>query len=322
LVRSWFSMAFVRRSMSLLSKAGSMACKCGFTMDQLMIEFPFQRAMYFLYPILLQPAEEQHVFGPPLQYSELPERLLKTMSCPVATPDVATVDAIGSSITSVSDPISHRWILVREMVNGMSRFFVTTAFALDLAPQEKIREVYLSNKQSVHQIFMPDESCHLRAFAHAISMLPDPNALPQTTRTSNVKLRTTSNAIVTVDQISCMEIIDVDRGFFMTEYIPFPNNINDAIARKGAFSLNTSEVSSSFQKRPPAGDAGLNTDDAEPFPSNINDAIARKGAFSLNTSEVSSSFQKRPPAGDAGLNTDDAEEDKELQFVLDLIMKS
>jgi hypothetical protein len=77
---------------------------------------------------------------------------------------------------------------------------------------------------------MPDDSANLRAIAHQISLLSRPNPAPRACRITNVKLRTTSNTTVMVNQVSCMEILSVDHAFYIVEYIPYLNNLNCAIA--------------------------------------------------------------------------------------------
>jgi hypothetical protein len=287
LVRSWLSMAFVRRSMSLLSRAGSMACKCGFSMDQLMVEFPHQRGMDFLYPILLQPAPKQVALGPPLQYHELPKRMLKAAHCPPPVPAASATTASSNNAPTGNEVVAHRWIYAREMVKGVSRFFVSTAFAWDLASYAKIKQVYERNEGSVVGIFMPDEAFNLRAISHQISILSLPTTPPRASRMSNVKLRTTSNTIVTVDQVSCMEIINVDRAFYIMEFIPYPNSINNAISGNDA-ALNSEAVPGSLLRHPQNG---------PPRPS------------STTSTQIS-------------VNLDDLNQDKELDFVLDLLMNS
>jgi len=294
LVRSWLSMAFVRRSMSLLARAGSMASKCGFTMDQIMADFPHQRGMDFLYPILLQPASEQKVIGPPLRYDELPKRLLKAVHCPV-TNSSGTGSPNGNSLT---DPVSHRWIYCREMIKGISRFFVSTAFSWDLASHDKIKEVYVKNQESVVEIFMPDESANLRAIAHQISLLSRPNTAPRACRITNVKLRTTSNTTVMVDQVSCMEILSVDRAFYIVEYIPYVNNLNCAIANNTNAAMCMS----------------IN---------NNNTAINNLAVAQLLTTSVPGFHRDLSNASaQLSVNLDNIDQDKELDFVLDLLMNS
>ena len=206
LVRSWMSIAFRRRSMALLSRAAEMAQKCGISMDQLLCEHPEQRGMDFLYPILLTPTHEQLPLGTtPLQHKDIPQALLDATKCPYE-----------------HDTFARRWIWIREMHKGQSRFYLTPGFDQEVCSQQRVESTYRSNQGAVVDLFLVNSrSQHIRALAHQISSHQIPNQPLQANRTTGVQLQTVfSNEPRPVDQIACVAILSLDHAFLYTEYIP------------------------------------------------------------------------------------------------------
>lgn len=205
LVRSWVSMALRRRSFSLLSRAGTLANNCGISMDQILCETEMQRGMDFLYPFLLTKSAKQEVVDSNgLQPSKVPDSLWKAIGC-----------------NSQDPSLQRRWIFMREMQKGLSRYFCSPAFEDNVVTRSQIEETYRSNTKPVVDLFLLDRSAHTRGVAHQISLYKTPGVAPTPCRLSGVKLQTSkSDAPVDVDQILCLVIINLDHAVYSVEYVP------------------------------------------------------------------------------------------------------
>ena len=251
LIRSWTSTAIRRRSFGLLARAASMAVRCSISMDQMLCDQEVladdkssphttlssnqqQRGMDFLYPILLLPAAQQQVTGTPLRYAEIPARLLTALDCPLSTnaSSAATAAATATAATATAaattlaqeEAIRHRWIWVREMKKGISRFFVSAAFSRDVASVDKIHHTMQRNQHAVVDLFLQESERpkHTRGVAFQISNHSVAHAAPVCSRTSvHLKIKSAAHGIqlVAVDQVMSMELIDLDYGILAVEYV-------------------------------------------------------------------------------------------------------
>jgi len=213
LVRSWVSLALRRRNFGLLARAGMIADRSGISMDQILCENGNLRGMDFLYSLLLTPATQQVVLGNRLSWSEIPQSLLMATGCMGATDGLA-------------DPVvADRWIWIREIRQGISRYLVTPAFERDVAGWDLIQQTYQENKKSVVELFLApsDISKHTKALAHQISLHATPDLPPKSSRMkSKLKLKNTKGAstAVDVDQVFCLNIMNLDHDFSFQEYMP------------------------------------------------------------------------------------------------------
>lgn len=224
LIRSWISFAVRRRSFALLTKAADMAEKCGLTMDQVVLSSaPNQPPMEFLLATLLLPAAQQQVTGDRLRYHELRPCLLAATDCPL----------LNANEKQQEPDLGNRWIWVREMKEGISRYFLSSAFERDVASWTQIQEIYQNNDQSVVDLFLsPSERPkHTRGFAHQISLHATPDVPPRSNKTSNMQLQTnlasSSTRVVQVDQVACLDIVSLDHAFYLMEYIRSDTNTQE-----------------------------------------------------------------------------------------------
>jgi len=130
MLRSWVATAIRKRSFALLGKAAKVALKCGISMDMLFCgengngitkdDKSNQNGMSFLPPLLFQSAVQQIVIGPTMTFDEITPQLLHAVRC-------------GSAVTSEGSTegersIANRWISVRSINRGVTRWYVTPAF--------------------------------------------------------------------------------------------------------------------------------------------------------------------------------------------------
>lgn len=225
LIRCWVALAMRRRNFGLLSRAGMIADRSGIGMDQIFCENGNQRGMDFLYSLLLTPAPNQQVLGNRLSWTEIPHSML------VATGCVGATDALNDPV------VGDRWIWVREIRNGISRYLVTPAFDRDVAEWNLIQQTYRENKKSVVELFLnPTEiGKHTKAFAHQISLHATPDLAPKSSRMkSKVKIKINKRGVaaashvpgggasttVECDQVFCLKIENLDHDFTYQEYVP------------------------------------------------------------------------------------------------------
>jgi len=193
------------------------ADRSGISMDQILCEdnVKNRRGMDFLYSILLTPAPQQMVVSSRLNWTEIPNTLL------VATGCVGATDGLQDAI------VSDRWIWIREVRQGISRYLVTPAFERDIADWSLIQQTYQENKKSVVELFLApsDIPKHTKAFAHQVSIHSAPN-LPRSSNRmkSRIKIknkqRYSNVSSLDVDQVFCLDIQNLDHDFTYQEYIP------------------------------------------------------------------------------------------------------
>ena len=213
-VRHWVSFAFSRRSFSLLARATSLACRCGITMDQILCginDFPTSatsidgsRMMSFLPDMILKPSNEQQVGGRPLLLSEVPIAMLQAIDC---RPD------------TLRDPEA-RWICIRELRCGASRYYVSRAMQRDMASWEKVQETWNANKMEVNDLWLPKEEKpkFTRGFNQQIAIHKGPHTQPKPTSIKGIKIRLGRERVVEVDCIMCLNVVNLDHAFLSTEY--------------------------------------------------------------------------------------------------------
>jgi hypothetical protein len=174
-------------------------------MDQILCETEMQRGMDFLYSFLLtESAKQEVVDGNGLQPTEVPDILWEAIGC------------------SPQDPsLERRWIFMREMYKGISRYFCSPAFEENVVTRSQIEETYRSNTKPVVDLFLPDRSTHTRGISHQISLYKTPGVALKPCRLSGVKLQTSkSDTPVDVDQVLCLAIINLDHAVYSVEYVP------------------------------------------------------------------------------------------------------
>lgn len=229
LLRQWVSLAFTRRSLSLLTKAGTMALQCGLSMDDLFCSQGQEKpGLDFLSPLLTIPTAEQKAIGSPLTVDEIPARMWR---CSSSSQGLLTDDD-----TTLS--LQERWIFVRETKKGVSRFYCSPGFERHVVTRALIEETYQANQIPISDLYLDSSSSSsssnaIRGFSHQLSQHTHPGMLPKPTLQTRVKLKTKSDnnnnatTIVEVDQIWSLFIPDLEHSFGFTEFIPSQHNSNN-----------------------------------------------------------------------------------------------
>jgi hypothetical protein len=172
--------------------------------------------MDFLYPILLLPRQDQKVMAQstPLEWSDIPLQLL--------------VQTQTTSTDERSNTRENRWIWIREMKQGMSRYLVSRAFHRDICPLESINQTWMENKSPVIDLFLvgdSDKKKHTQGFAMQLAKWPTPRRrATMSTRIAkvNVTMRQNNSStkhLTVMDQVSYLEIVTLDHAFFFVEYV-------------------------------------------------------------------------------------------------------
>mmetsp|Transcript_19897 Transcript_19897/g.57161 ORF Transcript_19897/g.57161 Transcript_19897/m.57161 type:complete len:529 (+) Transcript_19897:168-1754(+) len=240
----------------------------------------------FLYPALIMPADQQDLGDSRLRWSEIPSDLLASagccaksaglgapvppdgdddlvvMDCERRKEEVAKVKACQNatdfaSVVEDKDEqeilaplLGDRWIFVREMKQGQSRYFCSPAFERNVASWESIKDVWVKNEQEVVSLFYPpnDKAPYVRALMHQITLHEKANVCPRANRCSSkilVKSRDGAGGderkLVRVAQISCMKIINVDCCYFYNEYVPVEKETAETLALMSSTASATSE---------------------------------------------------------------------------------
>lgn len=209
LIHSWMSIAVRRRNFGLLSRASKLAAQLEISMDEI-----FSSRLEFLPDILLTPAQHQIVRpDADLHWEDIPERLLRVT---------------GSSSNSRRNAVhrNDRWIWIREMNRGMSRYLISEAFARDIAPLQLLQETWERNEQSVVDLFVSPRCKHTQAFAHQISLFQNEHKQPECSRLNQMELQTQSQGTVPVDQIACLDIVDMNCSYYFLEYVPLSASLS------------------------------------------------------------------------------------------------
>jgi hypothetical protein len=148
LIREWFALAFSRRSFDLLARASFIAAKVGISMDDIISnQSPFAAAtdsepMEFLARDILLSKSERKTTGYPIDLREVPWDLL---------------EAVQIDHNRANESVRNRWVGIRWVTQGISRFWASPLFARDFANVEEIGRVYETNSNDfeVIDLFLP-----------------------------------------------------------------------------------------------------------------------------------------------------------------------
>jgi hypothetical protein len=208
LARTWVGLAITRRSFALLSRACALAARYDIGMDQIL-----RPDMTFITTCLLVPAEQQQVLGEePFQYADNPTALRQATDCPLP-------DGEGSSD---HDLLRGRWIWIREMKEGVTRYFLSKDFGHDIASLEKMNETYRRNEIAVVDLFVhcqTGRSQHIRTLAEQVSWKTSPDTPIKTTRVPNIRLLTKTKGELLVQHVSALHIVNLDTSYMYIEYV-------------------------------------------------------------------------------------------------------
>lgn len=237
IVRQWVAFAITRRSLSLLGRAASLASKCGISMDQVICgesnfdstSYPVSsaadgnhdRMMTFLADKLLKPKREQRTKDSPLRLDEIPAEMLEAIDC----------------LPTASTSPEGRWVLIREMKAGTSRFYVSHKMEQDVVPWDRIMATWNANKagEEVRDLWEPPESKNVHARVICLQLVAQKRPLtpPSVTRIKRTTIRLASGQICQVDCAVCYHIVNLDHSIVAVEYT----------AREELFAISDNELS-------------------------------------------------------------------------------
>lgn len=225
-VRNWIYSAINRRSLPLLAKAATFTETCALNVDQILCcgenELSHYEAsdsrgkMQCLRSILLKSGPREEISGDPLQFSELPLSLLQaieTERCNQERP---------------LESLHNRWIWIREMKRGRTRFYATEAFQANVSSYSRMQETLNGNNvQPVNELWTPvsERSKYAKAFVQQFSLHKNPGMKPRPLRFPPTKIELVSQQVVETECVACMEIVSVDHAFLSIEYSPPPPDI-------------------------------------------------------------------------------------------------
>ena len=254
LIRTWVAIAMKRRSFSLLAKASTLAAKTGVTMDnifcgegshvQLSMLSGFEAyssslsPMSFLIQDLLTPLSAQDVDNRRLLWHELPTDLLAATACQVP---MSRLEA--TNLPNVTDQaplapaLGSRWIFVRLITHGRSRYFCSPNFERDIVSWATIQWTWNSNQREVTSLFLPKSELesHAHTLMHQFSIHELPNMPGRANRyktrikvkpgvvpasSPNLLKDTDGELSIAVDAVMCLKLIDEDTAFLFMEYAP------------------------------------------------------------------------------------------------------
>jgi hypothetical protein len=233
IIHHWTSLAFSRRSFSLLSRASKLAAKANVSMDSV---FSNQRREVLDTLIWQRRDGSRHnnavpnsnTYHSPLQWSDIPQRLRELSQMPTDPNDEAFQQ--------------QRYFWVRESKDGMVRFLVTQVFSDEIASQWLLDQTFQSNQQSIIQLVTegPADAEKLTgALQYSLARYTEANTAPIRVRANGMKVRYRSkpkaspNDIVEIssslnvntafremDMLACIEIVSLDHSFYVAEFIP------------------------------------------------------------------------------------------------------
>lgn len=229
LLRTLIAMSIRRRSFMHLSRAAGLAVKCNISMDMIMCGEEkslsdnsetknmcdsVMSKMSFLESVLLTPEKSQMVHGDRLLWSEITKTLLDATQCS----------------TESEASISNRWIIIREIKEGILRWFVTPAFERSIASWASIQATFMANKIGGIDVYMPDSEKpkFFRALVCQMSLHPAPNMPLIPTCVANVILEPigTENTSkqIDVEMVTCLDVLNMDHGTLFVEFFKKDGN--------------------------------------------------------------------------------------------------
>uniref|UniRef100_A0A7S1VGU3 Uncharacterized protein n=1 Tax=Grammatophora oceanica TaxID=210454 RepID=A0A7S1VGU3_9STRA len=135
------------------------------------------------------------------------------------------MDLMPADEASSRNPDS-RWVWIREMKCGTSRFYTSAAFSRDIATWESIQQTWKGNKKQVKDLWMSSDEYrgYTQGFIHQISLHNSPDVPPTPTLmpTTRIRLRGRKGT-VQVECAMCLHIVNLDHAYCFFEYfLPAP----------------------------------------------------------------------------------------------------
>lgn len=183
--------------------------------------------MSFLLPALLTPASSQEMENTPLSWAELPAELLTATGCHVPLTQGASND--------IAPILGSRWIFVRWLHQGRSRYFVSPAFERDIVSWATIQSTWNANNREVTGLFVPrsEMPTHTRGIMHQFAIHPRVGMPLRANRyKTKIKVRAAVAPMgsapsaeepgmveMVVDGVMCQKMMSLDTAFLFIECV-------------------------------------------------------------------------------------------------------
>ncbi|KAL7534307.1 hypothetical protein ACHAWF_004788 [Thalassiosira exigua] len=189
-IREWISMALIRRSFLLLSKAVSLANRCGIHMDMILCgvsdetegsnQSSMGGRMNYLLATLLEPRSQQ--------VTPICERRMRVPHLPK---QVISITGCQGCPSFFKDEMRNRWIIIRQTHRGITQFYCSPAFERNVLCWKHISQIYEDNLADINSlIFVKDDfRKFLLCNAHQISLHHTKGMMPKPVHAYKTKIR-------------------------------------------------------------------------------------------------------------------------------------
>jgi len=195
-IREWISMALTRRSFALLSKASSLANRCGIHMDRILcglVESSQKdkkedthnndhcgKRMSYLLATLLEPRSQQSL--------PVNERFMLQPNLP---PEFLSIVGCAHCPSFQPDQIGNRWIIIRQTYKGVTSFYCSPAFERNVLCWTHISQIYEDNLADINSLIFVNEDFRkfLACNAHQISTNSSPGMSIKPVHCPKTKIR-------------------------------------------------------------------------------------------------------------------------------------
>ncbi|CAB9514721.1 expressed unknown protein [Seminavis robusta] len=215
IVRQWIALSIKRRSFKLWARAGNLAEACGVSMDEILSDKNEEhRSMDFIHRMITSPTEDQLVIGKqPLKPNDVPDILWKAVGRPT---DEHMEQALNS-----------RWIIVREVIQGTIRFYISPGFVQTIGVSRSTLEAtFRANQMDVANLLYPQHAMnnqqqdYMTSLAQQLALHSKPGIPPKPSRIPNVKILVGKDKQEkVVDQLVCLHIQRMDVSFVLFEFV-------------------------------------------------------------------------------------------------------
>ena len=224
MVHMWTSYAFARRSFRLLGKASKLAERSGIPMDDI---FNDTRR-----PIL-----------DPLFYRSKEKSIQAASSdSQPSWLDVPPKLGTACALTGNSANIAERYIMLRDCDGGDSRYLLSAAFERDIESRWINEQKWRANEEPVAKLFLRDASDFSKfsqAVNYQVARYREPSVPPTCARTTGLFVKLKQNNGTTIfqemDLIHALEIVSLERSFFLFEFVPPKRHVERTTAEMAKF---------------------------------------------------------------------------------------
>jgi len=311
-IREWISMALTRRSFALLSKASSLANRCGIHMDRILCGLVESspsspkdkkedthnndycgKRMSYLLATLLEPRSQQSL--------PVNERFMLQPNLP---PEFLSIVGCAHCPSFQPDQIGNLWIIIRQTYKGVTSFYCSPAFERNVLCWTHISQIYEDNLADINSLIFVNEDFRkfLACNAHQISTNSSPGMSLKPVHCPKTKIRLlgrqwgqasytdpglsgyiTKEMIRNVTDSANVKTLEMDLRFLsfptmdkMTYYLEFFHHSEDgnSSAKSGSSANWTRNLSNDSLNKGAAGDQQVGYSiDADTKPSAADDRV-------------------------------------------------